>query len=98
MFHILPSLLHCVYVLYMYVCIYVCMYVCIYVLYMYVCMYVHMYIYVCMYICTVMYVCIYVCMYVCLQRLEGGRTGDVFPSEEALIDNLLNFAGTPKVI
>ena len=38
------------------------------------------------------------CMYVCLQRLGGGRTGDVFPSEEALIDNLLNFAGTPKVL
>ena len=37
-------------------------------------------------------------MYICLQKLGGGGTGDIFPSEEALTDNLLNFAGTPKVI
>ena len=36
-------------------------------------------------------------MYVCLQKLGGRGTGDIFPPEEALTDNLLNFAGTPKV-
>ena len=37
------------------------------------------------------------CTYVRLQKSGGGGTGDIFPSEEALTDNLLNFAGTPKV-
>ena len=38
-------------------------------------------------------------MYVCMFAEVGRwRTGDIFPSEEALIDNLLNFAGTPKVL